>query len=88
MTGSIGDDVAAGISYVITGCLLYLAIVTIGSMWAEVAGGSVRDPFEIVVATGSMFVYGLLFTPLLAAVVAPFAVGWVLTVRLLRRSGA
>ena len=85
-TGSIADDVAAGGSYVIAGCLVYLAIATIGSVALEAVGGSLTDPFEAVVAIGFRFGYGLLFSPMLAAVLAPFAVGWVVAVRLLRRS--
>lgn len=83
--GSVKDDVAAGVSYVITACLVYLVIVTIGSVSNEVAVGTLRDPFEVVVAIAFRFVYGLLYTPLIALVVAPFAIAWAITLRLLRR---
>jgi len=82
--GTVRDDVAVGTSYVITACLLYLAIGTIGSAWTEVAGGTLHDAIEVVFAIVFRFMYGLLYAPLLALVVAPFAVAWVITIRLLR----
>lgn len=84
--GTIRDDFAAGCSYVIVVCLLYLVFGTIASTWEEVADGLLRGPLEVVLAMGFLFAYGLLNLPWLTAVVAPFAAVWVAALRLLRRS--
>jgi len=82
--GNARDDIAAGVSYLLTACLLYLVIGAIGSAWTEDANGPARDAFGVVVAIGFRFAYGLLYTPLLALIGAPFAVAWVVALRLLR----
>jgi hypothetical protein len=82
---SIADDVAAGVSYVVTACLLFLVIATIGMVGTDVTAGRVSDPVETVLAGAAEFAYGLLYSPVLALVVAPFSIGWVVTVRRLER---
>lgn len=79
--GSFRADLTALVAYALVAALLYLVIGAVGTVWTETAAGGVSDVW----AVAGPLLYGLLYVPFWAGFVAPFALAWVVVVRILRR---
>ena len=83
-TGSLRGDLKAVIAYALASYLPYLLVGSLRTYF-ETTPGAAPDFLGRTQLAASEFLYGLLYLPFWAAFLTPFAVVWVLAVRVLRR---
>lgn len=84
-SGSFRLDLRAFVAYTLVGSLAYLLVGTLASVWTESATGGAVDLGALTTRMVGQILYGLLYLPFWAGWVAPFALLWILAVRVLRR---
>jgi hypothetical protein len=84
-SGSFGSDLRALAAYALVGSLAYVLVGTVGSIWADPAFGGALNLGALAARLAGQIAYGLLYLPFWAAGLAPFALAWVVAVRVLRR---
>lgn len=83
-TGSLRADLNAVIAYALVAGLPYLVGGSLRT-YLETTAGAAPDVLGGARAVAGQFLYGLFYLPLWAAFLTPFAVVWVVAVRVLRR---
>ncbi len=83
--GSLQADLRASIAFAVLGSLAYLLVGTVGSVWTDPGTGGDAGLGPLSARIGGQILYGLLYLPFWAGWIAPFALAWVVAVRVLRR---
>lgn len=83
--GSFRADLMALMAYALVASLSYLLIGTVGMAWTETAARGTSELSAVAQLVAGRLLYGLLYVPFWAGFVAPFALGWVVVARVLRR---
>jgi hypothetical protein len=83
--GSAGSDIRALLGYALLAATAYLIVGTVMSIATFAPGGEERSITAVVTDAIARFGYGLLYLPFWAAFVSPFALAWLVALRILRR---
>jgi hypothetical protein len=83
--GSFRSDLPAMAAYTLVGSLAYVLVGTVASIRADPAFGGPLDLGALATRLAGQIAYGLLYLPFWAVGLAPFALAWIVAVRVLRR---
>jgi hypothetical protein len=85
--GSFRADLTALVTYSLVSALIYLPVGAVGSAWNQTTTSGTPDLMASAGTVAGLLLYGLLYAPFWAVFVAPFALVWVGSVRVLRLGG-
>lgn len=83
--GTVPADLMALGAYALVVSFGYLLVGAVGSVWTDPAATDASSLAALGARITSQLLYGLLFLPLWATFVAPFALAWSIALRVLRR---